>query len=131
MINSHYFAHYLKLLSHPDQRQRVDALQDLFFQLLHGELLHPNQWEILIPILVSSLPNDRDATSRRWKYQVGSFSFNNNKILVDYCHNNIDKEPDAENRTWMVAILAKNLSEKNFYRFYQKRIIVYPMKMSN
>lgn len=121
MINSHYFAHYLKLLSHSDQRQRIDALQDLFFQLLHGELLHPNQWEILIPILVSSLPDDCDATSRRWKYQVGSFSFNNNKILVDYCYNNIDKEPDAENRTWMVAILVKNLSEKEFLQVLSEK----------
>lgn len=114
MISVHRFNHYLNLLNHPDCRQRVDALQDIFFMLLGGCRLHPNQWELLIPILVSSLPNDTDATSRRWKYQVGSFSINNNKMLIDHCINNFGKEPDAENRTWIAAILAKNLSKRKF-----------------
>lgn len=116
MISSHQFSHYLRLLQHPDQRQRIDALQDMFFLLLRGELLHPNQWERLIPVLVTNIAYSNDDTLRRWGYQVGSFSINNNQLLVDYCISNFDKEKDAENRSWIAALLSKNLPKESFYK---------------
>lgn len=116
MINSRQFLHYIRLLRHPDTRQRIDTLQDMFFLLLRGELLHPNQWEQLIPILVSNIAYSNDDTLRRWGYQVGTFSINNNKLLVDYCINNLGKESDPENRSWMVALLSKNLPKQEFHK---------------
>lgn len=116
MISSHQFSHYLSLLHHPDQRQRIDALQDMFFLLLRGELLHPNQWEQLIPVLITNIAYSNDDTLRRWGYQVGTFSINNNQLLVNHCISNIAKEKDAENRSWIAALLSKNLPKESFYK---------------
>lgn len=116
MISSRQFSYYLRLLYHPDKRQRIDALQDIFFSLLRGELLHPNQWEQLIPALVVNIACSRDDTLRRWAYQVGTFSINNNNLLVDYCVNSFDREKNTENRLWIAALLSKNLSKERFYK---------------
>lgn len=115
MIGRQYFSHFLGLLSHPDKRQRIDALQDMFFLLLNGGLLHPGQWEQLIPMLLPDFTFD-DSTLRRWKYQVGSLSANNNKLLVDYCLHNLGAETDTENQSWMAAIISKNVPKHIFHR---------------
>ena len=117
MLNHSQFSHYLNILLSPKQgeRQKTDALQDLFFLLLKGERLHPDQWEKITHILVNTVTSSEDATLRRWAYQVGSFSLNNNKQLVEFCKKNFDKEPNIENRSWIAAILSRNLTARQFY----------------
>ena len=111
MVNFYLFNHYVNLLCHPNERQREDTLQDLFFTLLNGDHLHPDQWESLIPLLVYNATSRNDDL-RRWSYQVGVFSRNNNKMLVDYCMSNLSSENNMLNRTWIIALLAENLSAK-------------------
>lgn len=121
MIDSQEFTHYLSLLNHPDQRQRVDALQDMFFLLLNRRRFHPDQWERLIPVLVEQISSGTDATLRRWAYQVGTFSSNNNRLLLDYCIYHFDKETDPENRSWIAAFLSKNLTKEGFYKVLSEK----------
>jgi len=100
---------------------RTDALQDIFFALSKGKLFHPDQWAILIPLLVENIDSNSDGTLRRWAYQVGAMSRNNNKLLVDYCIGHLDKESEIENRSWMVSILSSNLLQKDLYDVLSKR----------
>lgn len=122
LLNNSLFSHYLRLLSHYNERQRTDCLQDLFFYLLKGGLLHPNQWKILIPQLIKNMDQTCDATLRRWAYQVASFSIKE-PSLTHFLINNIQKEKNNENCSWIVAILSKNLSKKELDGVLSKKSI--------
>lgn len=111
LLTNARFSHSLGLLSHPDERQRTDCLQDMFFFLLGGGLLHPDQWKALMPELIKNMDQNCDATLRRWSYQTASFS-SNDPHLTKFLINNIESESNSENLSWIVSNLAKNLSVK-------------------
>ena len=121
-INNQLFLHYLGLLSHPDERQRTDCLQDLFFFLLKGGLIHPNQWRDITPALMRNMDPQCDATLRRWSYQVASFCLSD-PSLIEFLVNNIEREENSENRSWIVAILSRNLSHNDLEKTLRKKDI--------
>jgi hypothetical protein len=122
MLSHSQFSHYLNILLSLKQgdRQKIDVLQDLFFLLLKGEHLHPDQWEKLIFILVEIVSSSSDDTLRRWAYQVGTLSLGNNRVFVEFCTKNFDKESNLENRSWVAAILSRNLPANQFYNILNK-----------
>jgi len=114
------YNHFLALLSQENVRLKTDVLQNLFFLLLSGKKLHPEQWERLLPVLVWNASNNTSDDLRRWAYQVGIFSRIKNGLLVNFCKNNLEKDKNKLNRTWIIAILANNLSNNEFYEIIGK-----------
>lgn len=106
------FSYYVSLLNMSDNRTIIVGLQEIFFNLKRGYILTRYQRRILEPLIVAIISRNSDARVRRWAYMVGSFCFN--KELVRVSLEQLEKEADFENRTWIISILAYNLDEEVF-----------------
>lgn len=106
------FSYYVSLLGMRDNRTIIVGLQELFFNLKMGYILSRYQRSVLEPLIIKIIANNTDARVRRWAYMVGSFCIN--KELVRISIEQLEKETDYENRTWIMAILSYNLEEADF-----------------
>lgn len=106
------FSYYVSLLGAKDNRTIIVGLQELFISLKTGCILSRYQRRVLEPLIIRIISNNMDARVRRWAYMVGTFCFN--KELVRVSVEQLEKETDYENRTWIMAMLAYNLEETEF-----------------
>lgn len=108
------FLYLVSLLEMSDNRTIIVGLQEIFFNLKRGHILTRSQRKILEPLIISIISNNIDSRVRRWAYMVGTFCFN--KELVRVSLEQLEKESDYENRSWIMAMLAYNSDEEEFIK---------------
>lgn len=112
MFDNKTFNYYISLLQSKDNRTIIMGLQEIFFRFEAGGIMYYQQRCRLEPEIINIISNNDDSRTRRWAYMIGAFCFN--RELVRVCKLNIDKESDFENRTWIMSILAANLTDSEF-----------------
>ncbi|MCD8103931.1 MAG: toll/interleukin-1 receptor domain-containing protein [Lachnospiraceae bacterium] len=112
MFEPNRFKLHVDMLREPEDRTKIVGLQQIFLGLEAGIIPSYAQRQTIEREIIIIISTNRDSRVRRWAYMIGAFCHNKN--LVKLSKYKLPYEKDMENRTWIMAILATNLSEREF-----------------
>lgn len=118
IISREIFAlYYTKLYSNINEIITI-ALQELFFLLEQGYILHPKCRAKLDEVLLCIITKNKNDRIRRWAYMVASFGANIS--IINAARSNLKYETNEENKTWIIALISKVTRYDEFLKEMKK-----------